>query len=52
MEARLRPTALTIKDAVIPADLATDRLRARNDLNIHDPFGLKKRTIEEKKEEV
>ena len=43
MEARLRPTALTIDHAILPPGTARDRLLERNNLNLRDPFGLKQK---------
>lgn len=41
-EARIRPTALTMRDAILPRETATQRLMQRNQLQKKDPFGLKR----------
>ena len=47
MEARLRPTALTIDNTILPPGTAHERLMERNNLDVRDPFGLKKQLEKE-----
>lgn len=41
-EARIRPTALTMKDAILPRETTTQRLSERNQLKQKDPFDLRR----------